>query len=45
MSMLHFATICDYISYYTANVNFLLDYPDNTFIFMFNAAIGSRIIC
>ena len=44
-TMLHSTSICEYISYYTANVNFLLDYLDNTFIFMFNAAIGSRIIC
>ena len=26
-------------------MNLLLDYTDNTLIFTFNAAIGSRIIC
>ena len=41
--MLHFATISSYISYYTANVDFLLNYLDNMLIFVFYAAIGSRI--
>jgi len=32
-----------YISYYTANVNFLLNYMSNVLIFVIYVAIGSRI--
>ena len=35
--------ISSYISYYTADENFLLDYLDNVFIFICYTAIGSRI--
>ena len=44
-TMFHSTIICEYISYYSANENFTLEYPYNTIIFMFNAAIGSRIVC